>query len=100
MGEVVEAEGVSHTDDGMEAVFFTAEGDMRQALNNLQSTHAGFGLVNAEYVFKICDQPHPMIIKDMIECSNKHSFSEAHAQLMPCIRLATLPSTSSAPSSA
>lgn len=25
---------------------FTAEGDMRQALNNLQATHSGFSLVN------------------------------------------------------
>ena len=41
------------TDDGLEAVVFTAQGDMRQALNNLQSTFDGFGLVNAENVFKV-----------------------------------------------
>lgn len=32
---------VSYTDDGLEAIIFTAQGDMRQALNNLQSTHNG-----------------------------------------------------------
>ena len=32
---------------------FTAEGDMRQALNNLQSTFRGFGHVNSENVFKV-----------------------------------------------
>ncbi len=37
----------------MEAIVFTAQGDMRQALNNLQSTHEGFGLVKAENVFKV-----------------------------------------------
>ena len=74
---------VSHTDDGLEAIIFTAQGDMRQvcllsperfswrsdgmfissslslsppypqALNNLQSTCAGFGHVNATNVFKV-----------------------------------------------
>jgi len=32
---------------GMEALVFTAEGDMRNALNNLQSTFAGFGACSA-----------------------------------------------------
>jgi replication factor C subunit 2/4 len=39
-------------------VLFTAEGDMRQALNNLQSTHAGYGFVNRENVFKVRTQQH------------------------------------------
>jgi replication factor C subunit 2/4 len=46
-------QNIPHTDDGLEAVLFTAEGDMRQALNNLQSTHAGYGFVNRENVFKV-----------------------------------------------
>ena len=41
------------TDDGLEALVFTAQGDMRQALNNLQSTFDGFGFVNADNVFKV-----------------------------------------------
>lgn len=32
---------------------FTAQGDMRQALNNLQSTFDGFGFVSANNVFKV-----------------------------------------------
>ena len=44
---------VSFTDDGLEAIVFTAEGDMRQALNNLQSTFRGFRHVNSENVFKV-----------------------------------------------
>ena len=31
-----EAEGVTRTPEGLEALIFTAEGDMRNALNNLQ----------------------------------------------------------------
>lgn len=57
---------VEYSNDGLEALIFTAEGDMRQAINNLQSTVAGFGFVNGENVFKIVDSPHPLIIKKMI----------------------------------
>uniref|UniRef100_A0A3Q1K9I2 Replication factor C subunit 2 n=1 Tax=Anabas testudineus TaxID=64144 RepID=A0A3Q1K9I2_ANATE len=64
--EVVEKETLSVSDDGLEAVIFTAQGDMRQALNNLQSTHSGFGYINSENVFKVCDEPHPLLVKSML----------------------------------
>jgi replication factor C subunit 2/4 len=44
---------------------------MRQALNNLQSTYNGFGTVNEQNVFKVCDEPHPMLVKEMLQhCVN------------------------------
>lgn len=46
-------ESVSYEDKGLEALLFTAEGDMRNALNNLQATHAGFGHISQENVFKV-----------------------------------------------
>ncbi|XP_018017815.1 replication factor C subunit 2 [Hyalella azteca] len=68
---VCELEGLSYTDEGLEAVVFTAQGDMRQALNNLQSTAQGFNHVSSENVFKVCDEPHPVIVKEMIlHCVN------------------------------
>ena len=33
---MVPKENVNYTEDGLEAIVFTAQGDMRQALNNLQ----------------------------------------------------------------
>merc|ERR1712020_67602 len=44
---VCDKENISYGDDGMEAIVFAAQGDMRQALNNLQSTFEGFGFVNS-----------------------------------------------------
>ncbi|AGO11876.1 AaceriADR111Wp [[Ashbya] aceris (nom. inval.)] len=64
--EIIKAEDVQYTNDGLEALIFTAEGDMRQAINNLQSTVAGFTLVNGDNVFKIVDSPHPLVIKKML----------------------------------
>ena len=52
---IVDSEKFEHTPDGYEAIIFTAEGDMRYALNNLQATAAGFGFINKENVFKVCD---------------------------------------------
>jgi len=75
--EVCEAENIQHTDDGLEAVVFTAQGDMRQALNNLQSTFEGFGFVKSENVFKVCDEPHPILIKDMLDHCVKSDIDES-----------------------
>jgi replication factor C subunit 2/4 len=65
--KVCEAEKVSYTSDGLAAIIFTAEGDMRNALNNLQSTHSGFKHVSQETVFKVCDQPHPAVVLDILQ---------------------------------
>ena len=43
---VAAKESVPYDDSGLEAITFTADGDMRQALNNLQATFAGFGFVS------------------------------------------------------
>ena len=50
---------------------------MRQALNNLQSTHEGFGFVKSSNVFKVCDEPHPLLIKDMLSHCVKADIDEA-----------------------
>lgn len=59
-------ENVQYNSEGLQALIFTAEGDMRQAINNLQSTVAGFGFVNDVNVFKIVDQPHPLVIQQIL----------------------------------
>lgn len=64
---VADKEGVTCTPEGLEAVVFTADGDMRQALNNLQATHTGFGDVTPENVFKVCDQPHPTLVREVLQ---------------------------------
>uniref|UniRef100_A0A8P0PB00 Replication factor C subunit 2 n=2 Tax=Canis lupus familiaris TaxID=9615 RepID=A0A8P0PB00_CANLF len=75
---VLEQEKVPYTDDGLEAVIFTAQGDMRQALNNVQSTFSGFGFINSENVFKVCDEPHPLLVKEMIQHCVNANIDEAY----------------------
>lgn len=76
--EICTKENVSYTDDGLEAIVFTAQGDMRQALNNLQSTFNGFGHINSENVFKVCDEPHPLLVKEMLEYCTVGNISKAY----------------------
>uniref|UniRef100_A0A673H4Z5 Replication factor C subunit 2-like n=1 Tax=Sinocyclocheilus rhinocerous TaxID=307959 RepID=A0A673H4Z5_9TELE len=76
--EVVEQENLHVTNDGLEAIIFTAQGDMRQALNNLQSTNSGFGYINSENVFKVCDEPHPLLVKSMLEHCVNANIDEAY----------------------
>ncbi|KAK7877272.1 hypothetical protein WMY93_032026 [Mugilogobius chulae] len=89
--EVVQQEGLSVTDDGLEAVIFTAQGDMRQALNNLQSTHSGFGFINSENVFKVCDEPHPLLVKGMLGNCVQGQVDEAYRVMEQLWRLGYSP---------
>lgn len=64
---VSDSEEFTTTTDGFQALIFTAEGDMRYALNNMQATAAGFDDINQENVFKVCDQPHPDLMLNVIK---------------------------------
>jgi replication factor C subunit 2/4 len=81
MVEICEFESVVYTNEGLEAIVFTAEGDMRQAINNLQSTHSGFGLINPENVYKVCDQPHPVAMQFIVEMCIKGDIDQALGRL-------------------
>ena len=54
---------------------------MRQAINNLQSTWSGFCFVSQDNVFKICDQPHPVLVRSMIKHCQKAEIDEALARI-------------------
>lgn len=75
---VCKEESIKYTDDGLQAILYTAQGDMRQALNNLQSTYDGFVEVTAENVYKVCDEPHPNQIRKIITHCSKNNFTEAY----------------------
>lgn len=72
---------VEYNDDGLTALIFTSEGDMRQAINNLQSTHSGFGFISGDNVFKVCDQPHPILVQAIIRACMKGEIDSAMERL-------------------
>jgi len=54
---------------------------MRQAINNLQSTWSGFGFVSGDNVFKVCDQPHPIVVQAIIRACHGHNIDLAMEKL-------------------
>ncbi|GAA5970528.1 hypothetical protein JCM11641_007340 [Rhodosporidiobolus odoratus] len=79
--EICEIEKVPHNESGLTALVFTSEGDMRQAVNNLQSTFSGFSFVGADEVFKVCDQPHPVVVNSLIKDCVKADIDGAMGRL-------------------
>lgn len=64
--EICDIENVEYTNEGLDAVIFSSQGDIRQAINNLEVIHYGYGKIIPENVFKICDQPQPILITNII----------------------------------
>ena len=75
---VLKNENISNYEEsGLKALLFTAQGDMRQALNNLQSTWSSFQSITAETVYKVVDQPHPDKIHACLKYCANHELRNA-----------------------
>jgi replication factor C subunit 2/4 len=74
-------ENVPFTEEGLSTVVLTAQGDLRQAINNLQLTFNGYIDVIPENVFKLCDKPHPLVIQNIFDACNKKQFKTALVHL-------------------
>ncbi|DAZ96262.1 TPA: hypothetical protein N0F65_012565 [Lagenidium giganteum] len=79
---VCQNEQVGYREDGLAALIFTAEGDMRNALNNLQATHSGFGFISDTNVFRVCDQPHPTVVRSIVAQCAASNMAEAEKELI------------------
>lgn len=70
-------ENIQYDNGGVQALIETCDGDMRYALNNLQSTVVGFGEVTHDNVYKIVDIPKPEILKSVFELCLKGKADDA-----------------------
>jgi replication factor C subunit 2/4 len=43
----------------------------------MQSTYAGFQRLSPDAVFKVCDQPHPMLVTQVLKMCMARNFTEA-----------------------
>merc|ERR1712187_756979 len=76
---VLEKESAPYDQSGIDALIFSAEGDMRNVLNGAQSTFNAFGMVSQAEVFKMNDQPQPAKVKASLEASLRKDYKEAFA---------------------
>ncbi|PVD39041.1 hypothetical protein C0Q70_01668 [Pomacea canaliculata] len=79
---VISQEGISVTEDGMKALVTLATGDMRRALNILQSTSMAFDEVNEENVYTCVGHPLRRDIENIVKWVLNDGFKEAYSNIV------------------
>lgn len=70
---ICKSENIKYTADGIDSIIFISQGDIRQAINNLEAIYNSYGKITDEFVYKICYQPHPKTIVLLIQnCVSKN----------------------------
>ena len=78
---ICEIENIEYDMDGLETLTFISQGDLRQAINNLQLTFSSYNKVNKESIYNLCDEPQPYIIKNILISCKNNDIKESLTQL-------------------
>jgi replication factor C small subunit len=81
VSEIADAEGIEVTDDGMDALVYAADGDMRRAINSLQAAATTGDEVDEQAVYEITATARPEEIEAMVDDALSGDFSKARATL-------------------
>ncbi len=81
LGRVAKAEKLKITDDGMDALIYIAEGDMRRAVNSLQVAAALGSTIDADVLYKVASTIKPEEVKQLIEKAFTGDFLRAREVL-------------------
>lgn len=73
--QICKSEDIPIDKDGLEYIVYSSTGDLRSAINYLQTVYIGFGNVSLDNVCKLCDKPGPIIIKSIINKCGKQDFN-------------------------
>ena len=65
--EICDKEDINYENDGLDAITFISQGDIRLAINCLESTYFGFNNITYENVYRICEKPSKLEITKLIE---------------------------------
>ena len=81
LGRIAKAEKLKITEDGMEALVYVAEGDMRKATNSLQVAASLDSTINADVLYKVASTIRPEEVKKIIERALAGEFLKAREVL-------------------
>ncbi|ABR55308.1 Replication factor C [Methanococcus vannielii SB] len=79
--EISEKESINVEKSGMDAIIYVSEGDMRKAINVLQTGAAVSKNINETVIYKVASKARPDEIKKMTELALNGKFVEAREQL-------------------
>jgi replication factor C small subunit len=74
-------EDIEVTDDGVDALVYAADGDMRKAINGLQAAAVTGSIVDEEAVFEITSTARPEEIQEMVTLALDGDFTAARSRL-------------------
>ncbi|NPA62116.1 MAG: hypothetical protein GXN95_01005 [Methanococci archaeon] len=75
--EIAEKEGLNLTESGLDAIIYVSEGDMRKAINVLQTAAALSDVIDDEIVYKVSSRARPEEVKKMMQLALDGKFIEA-----------------------
>ncbi|EMA40949.1 replication factor C small subunit [Halococcus hamelinensis] len=78
---IAEEEGIEITEDGIDALVYAADGDMRKAINGLQAAATTGETVDEEAVYAITAAVRPEQIETMVTTALDGDFTAARAKL-------------------
>jgi DNA polymerase III delta prime subunit len=78
---IAEAEDIEVTEDGIDALVYAADGDMRKAINGLQAAAVMGENVDEEAVYTITSTARPEEIREMVTTALDGDFTAARSQL-------------------
>jgi len=79
--EIAAAEGIEVTEEGVDALVYAANGDMRRAINSLQAAATTGDVVDAEAVYQITSTARPEEIESMVTAAIEGDFAQARSVL-------------------
>ncbi len=74
---IAEQENIKLTQDGLNAILYVCEGDMRVAINLLQSAAALNSTISAENVYKVAGRASPKDIEKLVNTAISGNFEDA-----------------------
>ncbi|WP_456471862.1 replication factor C small subunit [Methanocaldococcus sp.] len=75
--EIAEKEGLELTPSGLDAIIYVSEGDLRKAINVLQTAAAISKKIDDEVVYKVSSRARPEEVKKTMNLALEGKFSEA-----------------------
>ena len=78
---IADNEGLELTEDGLQALLYVAEGDLRRAINVLQAAAALDTKITDENVFLVASRARPEDIRDMMKSALEGNFLKAREKL-------------------
>ena len=80
--EIAEQEHIAITDDGMDAIVYAANGDMRKAINALQAAAVLDDTVDESTVYSLTSTARPEVVERMVNHATEGDFQAARGILV------------------